>query len=227
MLGKFHEIFQSAAVEEVEFFLPISAINLNVDMWRVGMGDYRPIVGNRFLVVIHSTDRLNDHMFHAAWKQRWTALGQARGDGSARWLRWTDGVQPSGDLIPKLRDYDVLTAMLVECGALCCLGLYESGVLLDMQVMVAAQVGVPAVLWRRDGGDVTQLRSLVSSLAANGQLSELPAKVAELRRAAAGEPEDHLGRHISLIWDSYDEREALIAGLRSPQEVQETKNASR
>ena len=96
-----------------------------------------------------------------------------------------------------------------------------------MQVMVAAQVGVPAVLWRRDGGDVTQLRSLVSSLAANGQLSELPAKVAELRRAAAGEPEDHLGRHISLIWDSYDEREALIAGLRSPQEVQETKNASR
>lgn len=32
MLGTFHEIFQSAGVEEVEFFLPISAINLNVDM---------------------------------------------------------------------------------------------------------------------------------------------------------------------------------------------------
>jgi hypothetical protein len=221
MLGNFHDVLTSPGVdvEEVEFFLPISAINLNVDMWRVGHGEYTPLVGHRFLVVSHSTDRLNDRMFHAAWADRWGSFSQSHGDGSARWLRWTDGVKPSGDLIPKLRDYDVLTAMLAKCAALCCLGLCESSVLLEMQVMVATQAGVPAVLWRRDGGDVTELRSLVNRLAASGGLSELPAKITELRQDAAGEPDDHVGHHTSLIWDNYDEREALTAGLRFPQEA--------
>lgn len=232
MLGTFHEIFPAADAVEVEFYLPISAINLNVDMWRVGPGEYRPVVGNRFPAVIHSTDRLHDCLFHAAWKQRWGTLRQPHGGETARWLRWADDAESSGDLIPKLRDYDVLTALLAECVALCCLGLHESGDLLGLQVMVAAQSGVPAVLWRRDGGDVAQLRSLVSHLATTRQLAELPAKVTELRRTAAGQPDDHLGRHISLIWDSYDEREALIAGLRSPQEapateVQGTEHARR
>lgn len=165
-------------------------------------------------------------MFYAAWADRWESLGQPHGEGAARWLRWTDGDEPSGDLIPKqARDYDVLTSMLLKCVALCCLGLQESGDLLDMQVIAAGQVGVPIVLWRRDGGDVAELRSLVSCLAAGGQLLKLPAKIAELRQAAAGEPEGHIGRHISLIWDNYDEREALAAGLASPREAQGTDNA--
>jgi len=224
MLATFHEILRSAdaAVVEVEFFLPISVINLNVDMWRVGHGDYVPLVGHDFRVVTHSTDRMNDGMFHAAWKRRWAAMRQSHGSDSARWLRWADGVPPSGDLIPRLRNYDVLKKLLTDCAALCCLGLHESQSELDLQLRVAMQAGVPAVLWRRDGGDVTELRTLLSGLAASGRLTELPAEVTELRRAAAGEPDDHLGHHISLIWDDYDEQQGLIAGLQAPQDAQGT-----
>jgi hypothetical protein len=229
MLEKFHEILRcnGAGVVEVEFFLPISAINLDVDMWRVGHGKHKPLVGYRFCVVIHSSDRLNDSMFHEAWKQRWEALSQSNGGESVRWLRWADEVPPTGDLIPKLRDYDVLTAMFAERVALCCLGLHQSSAQLDMQVTVATQAGVPALLWRRDGGDVSRLRELLSGLAARGRLTELPAEVTALRRDAAGEQDDHPGRHLSLIWDDYDEREALIASLRPPQEAQGTDNARR
>jgi hypothetical protein len=229
LLAQFHEVLRckDAEVAEVEFFLPMSAINLDVDVWRVGRGNYKPVVGRRFRVVIHSSDRINDGMFNDEWQRRWTAFGEPHVGDRARWLRWADAIPPSGDLVPQLRDYDVLTQTLADCPALCCLGLHEGDSELDMQLTVAFQVGIPVVLWRRDGGDVARLRTLLGDLAATGRLAELPAEITALRQEAAGKPTDHPGGHLSLIWDDYYEQETLTAGLLAPIEAQGTDDARR
>jgi hypothetical protein len=222
MLAEFHEVMRSADADvvDVEFFLPGSALNLKVDMWRVGDGALAPRVGLLSLVVIHSSERVNSGLFHAAWKERWQALKQSHDGDSVRWLRWVDEIPSTGDLIPQTRDHTAVLAALADSRALGCLGLHdgEEPDVLAMQVSAAIQVGVPAIIWRRDGGDVTQVRTLLSDLAASGRLLELPAEIVSLRRCAASNA-THPGQHLSLIWDNYDERDALIASLQYPSEA--------
>jgi hypothetical protein len=224
MLAEFHEIFQSAEADvvEVEFFLPGSVINLDVDRWHVGSEASAPRVGNLFPVVIHSADRMRDGLYHAAWKKRWQVLTRSPHREAAQWMRWKDQVPPTGDLIPELSDYDALSALLADRESLCCLGLHECGELV-VQITAAIQAGVPAVIWRRDGGDVAELRSLLAELADDGRLAELPTRVTDLRRRARGRRE-HAGSNVSLIWDDYNDRTAFIAGWQPPQVVQGADN---
>ena len=229
MLAEFHPILGSvnATVVEFEFFLDRSVITVDVDRWRVGSKESAPRVGDRFIAVTHSIDRLHEGAYHASWQERWEKLKGSTDDKAARWMRWKDEVPPTEDLIPDGDDYDALRYVLAECESLCCLGLHGDSEMVGktmraataMQVEAAMQEGLPAVIWRRDEGDVADLRALLSELAANGRLIDLPAKVHQLRRNAKGKPH-LLGSHVSLIWDNYDDRTALIAGLESPREAQ-------
>lgn len=232
MLADFHNILNSVDGDEigVEFLLDSSVINLNVDRWRIGNTPDAPRVGDLFPVVIHSVYRLHQGFYHAAWKERSRQLMASPNGDAARWMRWTDLAPPSGDLVPDGRDHDALTAVLATCRPLCFLGLHGSDEMdeaddIIMRIHAAIQVGVPAMIWRRDRGDVTEIRTLIQELAKSGRLSELPNELIGLRLSAAGK-EQHPGNHVSLIWDDYDERAALMAGLETPREAQGVANGS-
>jgi hypothetical protein len=221
LLGSFERILASidADAVAVEFLLSHGVMNLYVDRWRIGTEDDLPRVGDYFSVVVRSADRLRMGWFHAHWKKRWR-LFQAGplGENSAQWMRWNDEIPASGDLVPVSHSQEALSLALTACKTLCCLGLKEgygcnNGT--PDEVAAAIHVGIPILIWRRDRGDVGDVRRFLATLASQGRLDDLPHEIIAFRQRALDQP-DHPGNHLTLLWDDYDQRQFMNTALQPP-----------
>jgi hypothetical protein len=72
------------------------------------------------------------------------------------------------------------------------------------ELIAALRVGVPAIIWHQADCSSVEFREAVATMMADGDLVELPQRVARLRREALrqpAEPQGHPCRQLALLWD--------------------------
>jgi hypothetical protein len=202
---------------QAEFELPMALIDQPVDKWRVGVGNGIDIeLGVRCIVLVRPSD------YRRGWgippDKRWAQLHSGTGQARVRWLHRNRAFRAdlnSEDIVLADSKPEQILAKLLNANDVACVALsyaYQPGGEPFSQgrpnevdgLSIALATGVPVAMWLRDGGDVTSLRTMLDEIAAQGMLSQLPAKVHKLRIDAAQSATDgspHLGRHLTLLWN--------------------------
>lgn len=194
----------------VEFLLPYSLLSMPTRLWTVA-SDER--LEHYCRVVVRSLDRMVNSWMHGDWPERWQRFreGDARGFG---WI--ADGSMDSSATTgladvctPKsphalrrwLDDAPHIVAVAVA-GAPLSAGKETAEPFRD-EIVTTVKQGIPIMLWRRDGGDSTELVRWHAVDKHRG-LDELAEQVRLLRRSADDADDADFGHHITVLWDDYD-----------------------
>lgn len=183
----------------IEFFLPGLLINQPVDQWHVGLGSIA--LGIQYPIVVRSLDRIR-HARNArnAWRSKWAKVSAIEFHDGSTAVDWL-----SGD---PLEQPDRLFVKLTGHSAPVCLLLEATPVPGQCDALLAAlRAGIPAVLWsRRPMVDIRAELGTLMPRTGLVRLRELPRRVFEFRRdaVAKGAGKEHLGYHLTLLWDDAD-----------------------
>ncbi|MFF0034375.1 hypothetical protein ACFYS7_40990 [Streptomyces avermitilis] len=166
----------------VEFFLPVGAMELQVERIPVSYRDVDNVpLGTVVPVVVRCAQR------RATWSARWDACGTDTAAGDHHWLRH-DALD-----LPRLH------AALQARPLIGCVELTGPHAEFTPALAYCAQAGVPVMAWHRRLGerravrDLAQLRQVVHP-------RDLPEELRQLR-AGAGGPSDCGGGDLVLLWD--------------------------
>ncbi|WP_329619363.1 hypothetical protein OG357_01605 [Streptomyces sp. NBC_01255] len=203
----------------IEFLLPWSLLGHPADLWGIDADGYR--IGFRCPVVVRSLDRLREPSWRRPWQDRWKLLhnGPAEAQVLARcgWLAIDEpgagaperlaGLKDRGPVL-RLRGKDGDVRRWLDTHAdVACLGLAFAYEPTDERVVRgvkdAVREGIPAIIWRRDGGDPGPLVSRLGELAAE-QLPSLPELLRRWRRSAQEDDVADMHNHLTLLWDDPD-----------------------
>ncbi|MFD3803889.1 hypothetical protein ACFWTC_09705 [Streptomyces sp. NPDC058619] len=204
------------AVDRIEFHVPYELLDADFDQWPVprGPAGRRRALGLLYQVVVRCPQERADT--RAEWHTKW------------RWLCARGGRHP--DAVRVVEDAEVTDVLGMELGAgaapACVLG--HTAAAPDAGLLEAVlEGGVPVAVWRRGGGlPAPPLLDLLAPAGPDGRpdpgaldVLALPARVREVRRAAAGavagspralQPGSG-GDRLVLLWDDPDD----MPGLRS------------
>ncbi|MFJ3883327.1 hypothetical protein ACIPW5_38505 [Streptomyces sp. NPDC090077] len=183
-------------IGRVEFHVPYELLETDFDQWPVPRGPARRTrpLGTVCEVVVRCPQEREDT--RAEWLAKW------------RWLHVRDGRHP--EAVRLVEDADVTDALGMRLGARpapgCVLG-HVSGHRTDALLDALLEGGVPVAVWRRGGGaPAGGLPALLAPDAGPGApaVFELPARVREVRRAAAAQDPPGEDRLV-LLWDDPDD----------------------
>jgi vWA-MoxR associated protein C-terminal domain/Effector-associated domain 2/vWA-MoxR associated protein middle region 0 len=196
----------------VEFVLPRSLLGAPLDQLKITVEGFERSLGIEYPVVVRSHDRLRRGALHHNWRRKWNWLqGHPAGAG----VCWVSQ--------PREADQEWLFAMLSERSSVCLAMAFPPwGDDLGPadELWVGLQAGAPIIVWCRDRRDpvrfISEIRDLLSS-----DLMSLPQKVLNLRQEAVRtrtkEPaHDHLGFHLTLVFDDADRLPEPYIRLRAP-----------
>ncbi|MFD0773692.1 trypsin-like peptidase domain-containing protein [Streptomonospora algeriensis] len=177
----------------VEFVLPRRLLSYPVDTWHIGSSVSYPL-GIRFEVVVRSQDRVSHESLHPQWWDRWRRVDDRLGGAQVEWA--TQAEASSGVLLARMMAGSSGTCLVVG---------HDPVEYADRNqdiVHIAWTIGVPIMLWCRDDRDPDEFRRAVDRLLNAGGVLGLRRHVKELRAEAMadGRPE-HLGHHLTLLWD--------------------------
>lgn len=205
------------ALDRIEFHVPYELLDADFDQWPVprGPAGRRRALGLLYQVVVRCPQERADT--RAEWHAKW------------RWLCARGGRHP--DAVRVVEDAEVTDALGMELGAgtapACVLG-HTAAAAPDAGLLEAVlEGGVPVAVWRRGGGlPAPPLLDLLAPAGPDGRpdpgaldVLALPARVREVRRAAAGAAAGSPralqpgagGDRLVLLWDDPDD----TPGLRS------------
>lgn len=186
----------SGPVERIEFHVPYELLDLDFDQWPVprGPGGRTRALGLLYQVVVRCPQEREDT--GVEWRVKW------------RWLCARDGRH--ADAVRVVTDAEAGDGLGMELGAgpapACVLAHTTAGARTGAVVEAVLEGGIPVAVWRRPGAppprgvqappgpaDSGDLLALLAPTGADGHpdsgaldVLELPARVREVRRAAAG-----------------------------------------
>ncbi|MEV8226707.1 hypothetical protein AB0P41_11700 [Streptomyces sp. NPDC079167] len=166
------------------------------ELWSVGPAR-RPL-GHHHPVVVRSLERYIDAWLDPEpWRERWQALHAEGPDGNA-----LDKIGWPSLHFDKAEE---LIRWLIEHPDMACVGLTVSHDRLEPPVRDAIDdaiftEGLPAMLWRRDGGDSADLLEALREHSPNN-LAELPDTVRRVRRSGRVSEQADVRNNIVLLWD--------------------------
>jgi hypothetical protein len=181
----------------IEFVLPRELLDRPVDQLKVPIEGLRLRLGIEYPVVLRSLDRMERRALHHDWRRKWTWLVEHPRDAGVRWVAK-----------PEEFDLKVLRTGLKD----------QSAMVLAMafppwggdpepvdELWMGLHAGTPVIVFCRTGRDAERFRAEVTRLLGTDPLA-LPRKLLDLRRQAVSEDpdEDHLGLHVSVIFDDAD-----------------------
>ncbi|MEU9039512.1 hypothetical protein AB0D45_32045 [Streptomyces sp. NPDC048352] len=184
------------SIGRIEFDVPYELLETDFEQWPVprGPGGRTRPLGTVHEVVVRCPQEREDT--RAEWRAKW------------RWLHVQDGRHP--DAVRLLEDPDVTDALGMALGArpapACVLG-HVSGSRTPALLEALLEGGVPVAVWRRGGGAPPGgLPALLAPEAGPGApaVFGLPARVRDVRRAAAGQDPGGEDRLV-LLWDDPDD----------------------
>ncbi len=201
----------------VEFILPHDLLGHPVDQWQTGaQGESYPFIQRRlgveYPVVVRSLERLRDRRVRNRWRQKWEWLrenGHAVDVGAVRWLKQPGQIRPEA----------LMSELMHDAKPVCLVLMFPPGPTAELggqELAAGLHAGVPVVAWCRDGGDPGVFESEVTRFLSASGLAGLPQLALRLRQEAVrqGQPTDHVGLHLTLLWDDADrlpERDARLA----------------
>lgn len=204
----------------IEFVLPYELIGHPVDQWRISVGSNHPLpIGAQYSVVVRSRDRLHSPIYQHRWATRWRHLLDHRWEPNARAVGF---IQLTGNTAQALLsgmenlpegftdDYPVCLVLALPMPRR---GNDDRGGAL----VAAVERGVPVLIWCRLPRANSQFLVDMANHLRNRAIGEIPELVQRLRTDATVPlpTAEHLGRHISLLWDDYD-RLAPTTAFRAP-----------
>lgn len=172
----------------VEIFLTISNCNWDVDLWEV-IKDGSTLMGCKYDLVLRLENRWKTHSpFIREWRKRWDYMTSQEN------ILWVYGDGKKRKKI--LQEFNNLDNQ------------YAAGLIFSEEqpsvgaFQAALEAGVPVVLWCRQPFPEC---SAVDEICQNTPL-DLPQRIKEQRKIGddqwdEGDGEDHIGRHLGLIWD--------------------------
>ncbi|MFD7555374.1 hypothetical protein ACFV9E_12675 [Streptomyces sp. NPDC059835] len=205
-----------AAVDRIEFHVPYELLDTDFDQWPVprGPAGRRRALGLLYQVVVRCPEERADT--RAEWHTKW------------RWLCIRGGRHPEAvRVVWDAETTDTLGMELAAGPAPACVVAHTTAAPHEGLLEAVLEGGVPVAVWRRGGG--TPEPALLDLLAPAGpdgrpdpgalDVLDLPARVREVRRAAAGVPPGAHARpfqpppgadQLVLLWDDPDD----VPGLR-------------
>jgi hypothetical protein len=166
-----------------------------------------------YQVVIRSSERAKVH--EAFWREKWKKLQNYSAVENEKNVHWIDNpiIGCNNDIYTMIAAY--LTEPHVVC---CCLTRTPSEIVTsrskkDLFRAVVAS-GTPIALWPRklpdDPQEVRHIRETIRLLLRKHKLSKLPEIVLQQRKdARKGHSKYHLGHHLTLMWDEWDDPKRL------------------
>jgi hypothetical protein len=180
----------------VEFVLPRNLLSHAVDQWPIVLNGLPHEIGTENLVVVRSLDRIRNPMVQSRWRRRWRQVRVAGAVAKAElvhWM-WRGQIGYSGAAANVWALGDELPCIIVPFAA--------NADPLPVEVAAGLDAGIPIMLWCRDRRGAEQFEAEIPIQMYSVGLVRLPAMVLRLRREAAKQNSiDHLGRHLSLLWD--------------------------
>lgn len=183
-------------VGRIEFHVPYEMLETDFDQWPVprGPGGRTRPLGTLYEVVVRCPQEREDT--RTEWRAKW------------RWMHTQGGRHP--DTVRVVEDPDVTDALGLQLGArtapACVLG-HASAARSDALLEALLEGGVPAAVWQRGGGAPPgglPARLSPEALPGAPAVLGLPARVTEVRRAAAGGAAEGADRLV-LLWDDPDD----------------------
>jgi vWA-MoxR associated protein C-terminal domain/vWA-MoxR associated protein middle region 0/Effector-associated domain 2 len=178
----------------LEFVLPRRILCCPVDEWEIG-GELPYQLGIVYPVVVRDRDRIGETTSHPDWRRKWAWIVANGHLPDAAAVHWEPDVGGQALLARLLRDERRVCLVLPSPPfphrrpAFAMLG-------------YGLRAGVPAIVWSRNNWDIADLVDRLR----NHPLAELPQLALRLRQEANEQhPDmDHVGRHLSLLFDSAD-----------------------
>lgn len=196
----------------IEFILPRGLLDHPVEQFKINLAGFEHRIGIKYPVVVRSLDRLRLAAIHHGWRHKWTWL---RGNPIDAPFCLVDrqGQYGQEELFSKLAEDSpaVLALAFAPWGG-------PNGE--PDEHWVGLLAGIPVMVWCRDGRDQAEFASEVRNLLA-ADLMTLPRRAMHLRRQALSSrttdsSHDHLGLHLTLVFDDADRIPEPYVRLRPP-----------
>ncbi|MBA9004379.1 VMAP-C domain-containing protein [Thermomonospora cellulosilytica] len=203
LLTEDHQVVNRAAVDlTVEFFLPRRLLHYPLDEIRITIGGLERRLGIEHPVVVRSLDRLEHRALHHNWRRKWTRLVGDPADVAVCLVSRPGEVTGEAFYNRLLSDDSAL------CVALSFPPRSDAAAGAD-EMWAGVQAGTPIVAWPRSPRDPARFAAEIQELVDQGAMY-LPETVLALRRSALREQttgaadDDHLGFHLTLLFDDAD-----------------------
>jgi vWA-MoxR associated protein C-terminal domain/vWA-MoxR associated protein middle region 0/Effector-associated domain 2 len=187
-----------AGTAALEFALPRELLNLPVHQWQkeYRFGSPRPLFLD-YSISVRSLERALYLHWHRAWRQRWSSLIEEPFSD-----RVLFGLPDTADNRHMIKA--VLTDQRWVMMVLTAPPMAEPSDGGSDELTAALQSGLPALLWHPSSSP-DNLRQIVSELTADGGLTQLPQRLAELRRrnlaVSTSTDIDNIVRDLIILWD--------------------------
>lgn len=194
----------------IEFVLPRALLDHPFEQEKISIAGFEHRIGIRYPVVVRSLDRMRLAAVHPEWRHKW------------EWLSG-NSIDAPVCLVTRRGEYDTeeLFSHLSEASrTVLALAFPPWGGDDTDEHWVGLVAGIPVVAWCRDGRDPAQFAREVKDLLA-ADLMDLPRRTMELRRQALsggreGAAGDHLGLHLTLVFDDADRIPEPYVRLQPP-----------
>ena len=185
---------------QIHVFLPLELMHLGVDVWSIDSGSNRSnYLGHDYLVFIHCANRYDgNYRKMPSWKKLWK-----RHQGllleSAQNV-FVEGHDNNIDDLKKILYY----AVQEDCKAV---GLQVTDAPVNTEYLVNQLLyfGLPIAIWSRSNLAESAHQTQVKELLTECYLETLPLRVKNKRSATClseNTKENHIGHHLSLLWDN-------------------------
>jgi vWA-MoxR associated protein C-terminal domain/Effector-associated domain 7/vWA-MoxR associated protein middle region (VMAP-M) 1 len=180
----------------LHIFVPLDLMNEAIDCWKLDDGFGRPeLMGRQYIVVLRSAERVSrSYRQKPRWEKKWIQCQSLLEDAACNAFIEGD----DSDLDNLYYDLDEANDSVIGLSVTQA----PKNVGNDSLFGILLQSGIPLAVWGR-----CQLKSLKNKDELNrvlnvSSLKNLPETVKTERRAARRVAEDdHIGHHLSLLWD--------------------------
>lgn len=195
-----HKIPPAGAIN-LEFVVPWEMLNTPVEFWKKSSMSHDTVpLAIDHPVVLRSLERMRYRRDHLAWKQRWKSLTTQSAAN-----RLYQGA-PSGDdyftmLATHLMDDQIVGFVLSEPPK-------DRDGTAWREASMAFRAGIPAIIWDREDCSSKLFREALERMLDGGSVTDLPQRIAELRRDALRQhfSKDiaHAGTSMAILWENPD-----------------------
>jgi vWA-MoxR associated protein C-terminal domain len=179
----------------IEIFLPMKLLCMDIDRWLVSDLDDEIPIGTRYRTIVRSSDRLNRRYLTQRWSQ-WN-------------LNW-DRVKTCGHLKPNCDDFETIDHFVDRDWQESIDNLYQEKLGLKLTCGLEAEhkqdlfnaihlAATPIAIWVRCNLPNLDLATEIDDLITGNTLFGL--SVAVLRKRQQARSDQHLGRHLAMLWE--------------------------
>ncbi|GEM_PF-2217514 len=181
-------------LEQIQIFLPANLMNHRVDCWKIENHEYARTIGEDYEVLLRCSERLTGNdLSYQKWYYKKANLNSKFNQPAQNIFKLPNSNNPRKLLGELLKDDDdeKLAIKVTQFSQSKELG------------TIMWQGAVPLALWIRQELPDVENEAVLNDILQDCDLNGVPRKVKNKRLDAFGSesPENHIGRHLCLLWD--------------------------